>query len=142
MQLEFINLNSPPVVVVNCDNYKAMGKEKWHRTWLEESTKNDNIEFRKKTMAKWKSNLKSTGNATRCSNRDDLLHLTLLWKFQYFWKPIYNPVKHLMEFLLRNSKPLSIFTKSSIVDIRLGSKYVSAFWRLFKRFISLKYFTL
>ena len=78
MQLEFINLNSPPVVVVNCDNYKAMGKEKWHRTWLEESTKNDNIEFRKKTMAKWKSNFKSTGNATRCSNRDDLLHLTLL----------------------------------------------------------------
>ena len=32
--------------------------------------------------------------------------------------------------------------KGSIVDACLGSKYASAFWRLFKRFISLKYFTL
>ena len=60
MPLEFIDLNSPPVVAVNCDNRKVMGKEKWHRKRCEKSTtKNDNIEFRKKKMTKWKSNLKS-----------------------------------------------------------------------------------
>ena len=48
MPLEFIYLNSPPVVAVNCDNRKAMGKEKWHKTKFEKSTKNDSIEFRKK----------------------------------------------------------------------------------------------
>ena len=58
MPLEFTDLNSPPVVSVNCDNRKAMGK-KWYRTRLEKLTKNDNIELRKKTMTKWKSNLKS-----------------------------------------------------------------------------------
>ena len=45
---EFINLNSPPVVAVNCDNGKAMGKEKWHRTSLERSTKNNNMELGQK----------------------------------------------------------------------------------------------
>ena len=59
MLLEFIYLNSPPVVAVNCDNRKAMGKEKWHKTKFEKSTKNNSIEFRKKIMAKWKSNFKS-----------------------------------------------------------------------------------
>ena len=58
MPLEFTDLNSPPVISVNCDNRKAMRK-KWYRTRLEKLTKNDNIELRKKTMAKWKSNLKS-----------------------------------------------------------------------------------
>ena len=48
MPLEFIYLNFPPVVAVNCDNRKAMGKEKWHKTKFEKSTKNDSIEFRKK----------------------------------------------------------------------------------------------
>ena len=48
MPLEFIDLNSPPVVAVNCDNQKAMGKEKWHKAKFEKSTKNDSIEFRKK----------------------------------------------------------------------------------------------
>ena len=48
MPLEFINLNSPPVVAVNCDNGKAMGKEKWHRTRFDKSTETDNIECRKK----------------------------------------------------------------------------------------------
>ena len=48
MPLEFIYLNSPPVVAVNCDNGKAMGKEKWHKVKFEKSTKNDSIEFRKK----------------------------------------------------------------------------------------------
>ena len=28
MPLEFIDLNSPPVFAVNCDNQKVMGKEK------------------------------------------------------------------------------------------------------------------
>ena len=48
MPLEFIYLNSPPVVAVNCENRKAMGKEKWHKVKFEKSTKNDSIEFRKK----------------------------------------------------------------------------------------------
>ena len=48
MPLEFNDLNSPPVVAVNCDNGKAMGKEKWHRTRFDKSTKTDNIECRKK----------------------------------------------------------------------------------------------
>ena len=39
MPLEFIYLNSPPVVAVNCDNQKAMGKEKWHKVNFEKSTK-------------------------------------------------------------------------------------------------------
>ena len=47
MLLELIDLNSPPVLTVNCDNRKAMGKEKWHRTRLEKSAKNCNVEFRK-----------------------------------------------------------------------------------------------
>ena len=60
MPPEFIDLNFSPVVAVSCDNRKAIGKGKWYRTRLEKSTKNDNIEFRKKTVTKWKSNLKST----------------------------------------------------------------------------------
>ena len=78
MPLEFIYLNSPPVVAVNCDNRKAMGKEKWHKVKFEKSTKNDSIEFReqitekqKKTKTnkptnikktKWKSSFKSTNS--------------------------------------------------------------------------------
>ena len=34
----------PPIVAVNCDIGKAMGKEKWCRTRFDKSTKNDNIE--------------------------------------------------------------------------------------------------
>ena len=38
--------------------------------------------------------------------------LASLWKFQYFWRPIYNPVEHRWwSFYCKNSKPLSIFTK-------------------------------
>ena len=59
MPLEFIDLNFPPVVAVNCENGKTAGKEKWQRTRREKSTKNDNIEFRKKIIIKWKSNLNS-----------------------------------------------------------------------------------
>ena len=40
MPLQFSNLNSPLVVAVNCDNKKAMGTEKWHRTRLEILTEN------------------------------------------------------------------------------------------------------
>ena len=69
--------------------------------------------------------------------------LASIWKFQYFRRHLYNSVEHLWwSFYWENSKPLSIFTKSYIIDASLGSKYAFAFWRLFKRFISLKYFTL
>ena len=71
-----------------------------------------------------------------CSN------LASLWKFQYFRRPIYNPVEHLWwSFNCKNSTSLNIL-KCSIIDACFGSKYASAFWRLFKRFISLNYFTL
>ena len=52
MPLEFIYLNSPPIVAVNCDNRKAIGKEKWHKVKFEKSTKNDSIEFRKQKTKK------------------------------------------------------------------------------------------
>ena len=52
--------NSLTVVAVNCDNRKVMGKEKWHRMRFEKSTKDDNIEFKKKKMVK--SILKSIKN--------------------------------------------------------------------------------
>ena len=42
MPLEFIDLNSPPVVAVKCDDRKAMRKEKWQRTKIDKSTNNDN----------------------------------------------------------------------------------------------------
>ena len=48
MPLKFIYLNSPPVVTVNCDNRKAMGKEKWHKVKFEKSTKNDSTSLEKK----------------------------------------------------------------------------------------------
>ena len=52
MPLEFNYLNSPPVVAVNCDHRKAMGKEKWHKVKFGKSTKNDSIEFRKQKTNK------------------------------------------------------------------------------------------
>ena len=74
MPLELIYLNSPPVVAVNCDNRKAMGKEKWHKVKFEKSAKNDSIEFREqktktktnkptsKKKTKRKSSFKSTNS--------------------------------------------------------------------------------
>ena len=59
MPLKFIYLNLPPVVAVNCDNPKAIWKEKWHKAKFEKSTKYDSIKFRKK-MSKWKSIFKAT----------------------------------------------------------------------------------
>ena len=52
-------MNLPPVVAVNCDNPKAIWKEKWHKAKFEKSTKYDSIKFRKK-MSKWKSIFKAT----------------------------------------------------------------------------------
>ena len=57
MPLEFIYLSFLPFVAVNCDSRENMGREK-----AEKSLKNqkiDNIEFRKNTMTKKKSDLKS-----------------------------------------------------------------------------------
>ena len=59
MLLKFIDLNSPPGFAVNCDNQKAMEKEKYLRKGFEESTKNGDIELKKKKMTTWKPNLKS-----------------------------------------------------------------------------------
>ena len=56
MPLEFIYLNSPPNVAVNCDNRKVMGKEKWHTVKFEKYTKNDSIEFREQKTKQNKQN--------------------------------------------------------------------------------------
>ena len=47
MPLEFIDLNSPPVVAVNCDNGKFFGKNDTERG-LKKTAKNNNIELGKK----------------------------------------------------------------------------------------------
>ena len=65
MPLEFIYLNSPPVVAVNCNNQKAMGKEKWHKVKFEKSTKNDSIEFREQNTEKQKKQSKQTNQQTK-----------------------------------------------------------------------------
>ena len=59
MPLEFIYLNSPPIVAVSCDNQKAMGKDKWHKVKFEKSTKIDSIEFREQKTRKTKQNKKT-----------------------------------------------------------------------------------
>ena len=49
------------------------------------------------------------------------------WKFQYFQRLIHNPVEHLWwSFYCKNSKPLSIFTKNSIVDADFSFTYTSS----------------
>ena len=47
MPLEFIDLNSPPVVAVNCDNGKFFGKNDTERG-LKKTAENNNIELGKK----------------------------------------------------------------------------------------------
>ena len=75
MPLKFVYLNSPPVVAVNCDNRKAMGKEKWHKVKFEKSTKNDSIEFReqktknKKTKANKPTNKQKRQNGSQVLNQ-------------------------------------------------------------------------
>ena len=58
MPLELIYLNSPPVVAVNCDNWKAMGKGKWHKKSLKNPQKIVAQSLEKK-KTKCKSNFKS-----------------------------------------------------------------------------------
>ena len=69
---EFIDSNSSPAVAVNCDNRKAIGKEKCHRTRFEKSTKNDNLKFSKKKITKWKPNFKSINsqNLNSCNGKN------------------------------------------------------------------------
>ena len=70
MPLEFIYLNSPPVAAVNCDNRKAMGKEKWHKVKFEKSAKNDSIEFREqKTKQKQKTNKQTNKKTNKHTNK-------------------------------------------------------------------------
>ena len=78
----------------------------------------------------------------RRNNRDDLLHpsFTHFENFIIFGgltqSNIYDET-----FIAKIGSRWVYSKNSSIVDARLGSKYASAFWRLFKRFISLKYLT-
>ena len=68
MPLEFIYLNSPPVLAVNFDNRKAMGKEKWHKIKFEKYTKNDSIELRKQNK-KQKINKKKKQKTNKQTNK-------------------------------------------------------------------------
>ena len=80
MPLEFLYFNSPTVVAVNCDNRKAIGKEKWHKVKFEKSTKNDSIEFREqKTKQKQKTN-KQTKKQT---NKHTKKQKKIKWKSSF-----------------------------------------------------------
>ena len=74
MPLEFIYLNSPSVVAVNCDNPKAMGKEKWHNVKFEKSTKNDSIEFREQ-MTKKKTTTKTIKTNKPTNKKKDKMEI-------------------------------------------------------------------
>ena len=84
-----------------------------------------------------------TRNATRCNNRDDCSTLVSLSKFQYF-RGLYKTRWNICNgaFIVKIVSYYVYSQKSSFIDAPLGSKYASAFWGLFKRFITLKYFTL
>ena len=69
MPLEFIYLNSPPVVTVNYDNRKAMGKEESHKVKFEKATKNDSIEFREQNTKKQQ---KKTNKQTNQQKKDKM----------------------------------------------------------------------
>ena len=80
MPLEFIYLNSPPVVAVNCDNRKAMEKEKWHKVKFEKSTKNDSIEFREQKTKKQKTNKQKNKKKT---NKHTNKQKKIKWKSSF-----------------------------------------------------------
>ena len=63
--------------------------------------------------------------------------LASLWKFQYFRRPVHDPVKHLWwRFSCDNSKQLSIFTKNHYHRCSLVFRILHSFtWRLFKLFL-------
>ena len=64
MPLEFIYLNSSPVVADNRDNRKAMGKAKQHKVKFEKSTKSDRKEFREQKKQNKKTKKKQTNQET------------------------------------------------------------------------------
>ena len=72
MPLKFIYLNSSPIVAVNCDNGKAMGKENWHKVKFEKSTKNDSIEFREQKTKK--NNKNKQTNKQKRQNGNQILN--------------------------------------------------------------------
>ena len=85
-----------------------------------------------------------TRNTTRCNNHDDLIHLSFVVKISLFWEVFFrNRLEYLWwSFFGDNNTSLTIFTKNFIIDACSGSKYASSFTlRLFKPFISFKYFT-
>ena len=69
MPLESIYLNCPPVVAVNCDNQRAMGKEKQHKVKFENSTKNDSIEFIEQKTKKKHQQQKKTIKTNKPANK-------------------------------------------------------------------------
>ena len=75
MPLEFIFLNSPTAVVVNSDNRKAMGKEKWHKVKFEKFTKNDSIEFTKKNKNKRKQKKTPKNKQTNKQQKKDKMEI-------------------------------------------------------------------
>ena len=72
MPLEFIYLNSPPLVAVNCDNRKALAKEKWHKVNFEKFTKNDIIEFRKQNKTNKQTNKQTKIQTNKQTKKDKM----------------------------------------------------------------------
>ena len=66
--VDYVNqdLNYPPVVAVSCENRKVMREKNCTKGGLK-NKKVDNIEFRKKTKTKLKSNLKWIESYNICS---------------------------------------------------------------------------
>ena len=62
--------------------------------------------------------------------------LASLWKFQCFWRPVSSIYDG--AFIVKIVSRYVYSQKSSIVDARMGSKYASAFWRLFSKFLFLQ----
>ena len=86
-----------------------------------------------------------TRNATHCNNHDNLLLHSFFLKISIFSKVYINISQSNIydgAFIAKIVSRSVCSQKSSIGGTRLGSKYTSAFRRLLKRFISLKYFTL
>ena len=89
------------------------GKIKWDLTYAGWHASHVNpLYFYKSFLRKVRSHLGELARLTGPAQLDMNSPLASFWKFQYFWRSIYNPLEHLWwSFYCKNGKPLSIFTK-------------------------------
>ena len=73
-----------------------------------------------------------TRNTTHLTITMMEVHLSSSWKIYYFQSNIFNLVKHLWWSFFAKIKSLQLYSqKSSIIDTRLGSKYVCFYLQTF-----------